>query len=364
MSAPIVVRAPNWVGDQILALPFFDLLRKKYPRETIVAACPPWVADLHFRDLVDDVFVIELNRKSGLLERLRTNHDAARFFRKRYGRAQLGISLPNSWSTAWFLKSAGAAVRRGYGAEGRGVLLTDKRSWKVANKKHRAQAYCDLAFEVGATVPDVFGFWNGRDLFSAERSWPSTVQERLPSSVQSGSYVVVAPGATADSRRWPLERFAGLMNQIHEAWKTTFVVVGGPAEQPLAGKLQSMVSATVIDKTGGGPVGRLAELFKHAKLTIGNESGLAHVASLCGPAVQIVCGAADPRRTQPLGPGKVQVRFNPVSCWPCEKNVCFQSGDRHLDCLRGITSNDVWSDLSRNNGGTEEDRFSSSTRGT
>lgn len=48
----ILVRAPNWIGDQILAYPFFHHLRAGYPGAQITAVCQPWVASVQFRHLV------------------------------------------------------------------------------------------------------------------------------------------------------------------------------------------------------------------------------------------------------------------------------------------------------------------------
>ena len=54
----ILVRAPNWIGDQVLAFPFFHHLRKAYPKAHIAAVCVPWVENVQFKTLVDEVIVL------------------------------------------------------------------------------------------------------------------------------------------------------------------------------------------------------------------------------------------------------------------------------------------------------------------
>ena len=54
----ILIRAPNWIGDQILAYPCFQYLRAGYPTAQITAVCQPWVASVQFRHLVDEVYVL------------------------------------------------------------------------------------------------------------------------------------------------------------------------------------------------------------------------------------------------------------------------------------------------------------------
>ena len=172
--------------------------------------------------------------------------------------------------------------------------------------------------------------------FDPIKYWPDIVPIEPPRV----PYFVVAPGATADSRRWPIDRFSDFIETTIEKYGFKAIVVGGKAEKEIASQLFRR-GVAIEDYTGRGWVAAHWKLFKEAKFTICNESGLAHVAALCGSNVQIVCGAADPRRTRPIGPGKVQVRINPVECWPCEKNVCTFQDERKNQCLMGISAPQV-----------------------
>jgi heptosyltransferase-2 len=357
----ILVRAPNWIGDQVMAYPFFHFLRRRYPKAHIASVCVPWVQDLQFRNLVDEVMVVQpplahertLYKKFQSLERVSSKL-------RTLGPWDLGISLPNSFGTAWMLWRAGVRVRRGYALEGRGFLLNDGRDWpeerNATHLKHRAQAYADLVSDSGTAAPEVRGFWgtppeNELDpwiegelpAFPAEAAWP----DAQPLAPPEGDYWVLAPGATADSRRWSEDQFAALARRVASETGWSGVIVGGPKEAPIAARLKEDRATKLKDWTARGPVTSLHRIFAGAKFTVTNESGLAHVASLCGSPVQIVCGAADPRRTKPIGPGRVQVTVNAVDCWPCEKNTCSQTGGRFLQCLKGIAEQDVWGEISK-----------------
>lgn len=366
----ILVRAPNWIGDQVLAFPFFYYLRKQYPKAHITSVCLPWVRDLQFRTLVDEVIVLKKPAQPKLLDKIKVLEEAAAAARAR-GPYDLGISLPDSLSSAWFLFRSGVRKRRGYAADGRGLLLNEAIPISKI-RMHRAQSYVNLLPPTDQPRFGVQEFWGvapENDLdepipgelktFDAARFWPLTqlrdearakheAADRFESvHVPQCDYWVLAPGATADSRRWPLEYFLALSRQIARETRWPCVIVGGPQEAPLAARLCRESDVHFIDLTARGAVPALAEVFKHAKFTVSNESGLAHVASLCGSMVQIVCGAADPRRTQPLGPGKVQVAVNPIDCWPCEKNVCLNPPERKIQCLKGIHPETVWEEIAR-----------------
>jgi len=369
----ILVRAPNWIGDQVMAYPFFHFLRKRYPTARIVSVCVPWVQDIQFRNLVDQVLVVQppLAHERNLWSRFKSLERAAAQIRAE-GPWDLGISLPNSFGAAWLLWRSGAKRRRGYALEGRGVLLNEPISWPresrmqataesgVTFMRHRTQAYADLLADDQGPAPDVRGFWgmapeNELDpwiegelpAFPASLAWPKVQFLEPPSE----PYWVLSPGATADSRRWPEDQFAALIGRVAAETGWTCVIVGGPKEAPIASRLADRMRedrrARVKDWTARGSVASLFRVFSGARFTVTNESGLAHVASLCGSPVQIVCGAADPRRTKPIGPGRVQVTINAVDCWPCEKNVCSQQASRYLQCLKGIRERDVWDEVSR-----------------
>ena len=72
MLAPqkILVRAPNWIGDQILAYPCFHYLRAGYPTAQITVVCQPWVASVQFRHLVDEVYVLPQPKRASIWGRV------------------------------------------------------------------------------------------------------------------------------------------------------------------------------------------------------------------------------------------------------------------------------------------------------
>jgi heptosyltransferase-2 len=349
----ILVRAPNWIGDQILAYPFFHFLRAAHPKARIAVACVPWVASVQFRNLVDEVLI--LPRASG--NTLRARWDALELAAselKARGPWDLGICLPNSFSSAYIQYRAGVRERRGYAFEGRGLLLKPSSPWESRPSVHRADDYLGLLPENARADRPAREFWGiipeneldpgipgVIDGFAAEKSWPGHEVIEPPSE----PYWVLAPGSTAESRRWPAESWAELAREILATTGWKGVIVGGAAETRIAIELTEDRSLGLIDRTAQGTVPSSWKLFAGAKFTVSNDSGLAHVAALCGSPVQVVWGGGDPKRTEPLGPGKVRVMFNPIECWPCERNTCALPPARKIECLRGIAPDSVWKEI-------------------
>ncbi|MBU6153233.1 MAG: glycosyltransferase family 9 protein [Bdellovibrionales bacterium] len=337
----ILVRAPNWIGDQILAYPFFRHLRMKYPQAWITVVCTEWVRDIQFKGLIDEVRILPRTRQDSFWMAAKT---LLRFSAeiKAAGPWDLGITLPNSFGSALLLKLAGADLRRGYSADGRGFLLNQVIPFDRGTDFHRSRAYLRLLSPEGLPNYEADQYWikgPERD-FDPYAHWPEVVPIEPPFD----PYFVIAPGSNADSRRWSIQHFETFIEIMISRYRMKAVVVGGRAEKELAKELLRR-GVPIEDYTARGWVAAHWKLFRGASFTVCNDSGLAHVAALCGSRVQIVWGAGDPARTLPIGPGPVRMKSNPVPCWPCERNQCRFQDSRLNQCLQGITGEVIFEEV-------------------
>jgi heptosyltransferase II len=328
----ILVRAPNWIGDQVMAFPFFYALRERFPKAWIGVVAMPWVQSLQFSSLVNETIVISKRQNRSVFGAARWMFENARNIKDR-GPWDLGVLLPNSFGAAALFRLGGVARIRGYATDARSFLLHESVAWDPDPNLHRADAYCKL-------LPGTSRAAFAQEIvtsFDPAKDWVRFDPVQAPHE----KYFVVAPGATAESRRYSLDSFILLSKLItsRTGWKSVWV--GGPSESYCIPKIEKELGATAINRIAVGPVPVLSSIFKNAEVSFTNESGLAHVAALCGSKVQIICGAANPKRTLPIGPGAVQLSTNPVPCWPCERNTCANSGVDYLACLKGISFDGV-----------------------
>ena len=333
----ILVRAPNWLGDQILAYPFFYHLRHGYPEAQITVACVPWVAALQFRHLVDAVCELPPPRTTSAWAKARALEAHSAMLRAQ-GPWDLGLCLPNAFGAAWLLARARVRWRRGYRTEARGLLLHEGLAWQPWRSRHRVEAYMQVLPEAVRPAQALAAV---QVPFDAAVAWPVETPLLPPPE----PYWLLAPGSLAMSRRWPLERFAALARRIAGSTALTGLVVGGSAEAAMARQLCADPALNLLDYTARGAVAMYGPLFQQARFTVSNDSGLAHVAALCGSPVYIVWGAGNPAITTPWGPGPVHVLHHAVDCWPCARNVCQQPAARQLACLHGITPETMWQAL-------------------
>jgi len=115
-SRRVLVVAPTWVGDVVMATPALRVLRDRLPGSLIGALVKPGIDDV----LAGSSFFDELHvdTRAGVMGAKRA---AAKVRRGRYDTA---ILFTNSFSTALIARLAGIPERIGFGRDGRSMLLT------------------------------------------------------------------------------------------------------------------------------------------------------------------------------------------------------------------------------------------------
>ncbi len=107
----ILIRATNWVGDAIMALPALRAVRSRFPDAQITILARPYVASIYKNQQVCDN-VMFVDEKRNMVSELRAQKfDAA-------------LLLQNAFQAAWLAWRAGIPERIGYARDGRSLLLT------------------------------------------------------------------------------------------------------------------------------------------------------------------------------------------------------------------------------------------------
>jgi ADP-heptose:LPS heptosyltransferase len=134
-------------------------------------------------------------------------------------------------------------------------------------------------------------------------------------------FVIVHPGATADSRRWPIDRFAEVVRGV-AARGVTVAVTGVPSERALVDALLERVDVPVVDLVGRTKLGGAAALVDRARVVISNDTGIVQVAVARRTPTVTVYLAGDARRWHGADPGRHRVLAIDVGCNPCGLLEC------------------------------------------
>jgi lipopolysaccharide heptosyltransferase II len=192
--------------------------------------------------------------------------------------------------------------------------------------RHEARRQLDLVATIGAVAADErLSFRIPQD----DRT--SLLQKLQTKNLPPGKpWVMLHPGATAASRRYPPESFAQAARELHERTGCTVLVTGGNSEQALAESIAREVPGAVC-LAGSLSLGELAALIEACSVVICNNTGPAHLAAAIGTPVVDLYALTNPQHTPWQVPSRVL--FHDVDCKFCYKSVCPQG---HNDCLRKV----------------------------
>ncbi len=154
--------------------------------------------------------------------------------------------------------------------------------------------------------------------------------------IGSAAWVVVHPGATASSRRYPSESFAAVVRSLVREHGVEVVLTGSAEEAELVARIRAGAGVRTHSLAGRLSLGELAALIERAAIVITNNTGPAHIAAAMGTSVVDLYALTNPQHT----PWRVESRVlnRSVPCAPCYRSVC---PEPLHPCLRGVPPGEV-----------------------
>ncbi len=143
--------------------------------------------------------------------------------------------------------------------------------------------------------------------------------------------VVVHPGASAASRRYPPESYARAIDLLIEETGCEAMLTGDAWEEELVRTVRDAMRRPTRSLVGRLGLGELGALIDEADLLVSNNTGPAHVAAALGTPVVDLYALTNPQHTPWQVPSRVL--NHDVPCRNCYKSVC-PAG--HHDCLRRV----------------------------
>ncbi len=327
----LLVALPSWVGDVALATPALRAIREHYRDAHIGFLMRPYVREvLEPCGWCDEVFLWSSSRNKA-----KRQHDYLRLasqLRERH--FDVALLLSNSFRSALLARLAGIKVRVGYTRDGRSMLLTVKMMPDRVKGKYipvsMVRYYGMLARYLGCAVDE-----DRLELpvAAADRC----AADELLASLRIGAgvkFIAINPGAAYGSAKcWPAERFAEVADGLHRRTGMRSVVVHGPGEEQIAGRILQCAGTAAVVPSQMVPLGVLKGLLARCEVLVTNDTGPRHFAKAFGRPLVTIFGSTDPRWTQTQYPRERKVQV-PVPCGPCMLKRC------PLDhrCMQLVTS--------------------------
>lgn len=257
---------------------------------------------------------------AALIEALKSAHyDAAVIFTV-YSQSPL--------PAAYLCYLAGIPLRLAHCRENPYHLLTD---WipepePDSTLRHEVRRHLDLVAHVGCCTSDeTLSFCvpeNARRRAAALLAQSAEADKPL---------IVVHPGASAPSRRYPGERFARALDLIVQRREASVLFTGTPDEIPLIEGIRAGMRAGSHSLVGELTLGELGAVLERAALLVSNNTGPVHIAAALGTPVVDLYALTNPQHT----PWQVaaEVLYADVPCRFCYKSVCPMG---HHECLTRV----------------------------
>jgi ADP-heptose:LPS heptosyltransferase len=117
-----------------------------------------------------------------------------------------------------------------------------------------------------------------------------------PELPREGEFLVAAPGSGSPAKNWPLAHYYEVMRALSWEYPFPVVWVTGPAEAAWQPYLAGLARAQGHYLLHERPLPEVARVLARARLYLGNDSGLTHLAAAAGARqVLALFGPTDPR---------------------------------------------------------------------
>lgn len=325
------------LGDVLMCTPAMRALRAQHPeRRLTLLSSPAGAALAPYLDEVDDVIAWEAPwmKHSAPLQPEQHLAWIAALARHRFDAAVIFTCYSQSALPAALLcQLAGIPLRLAYCREKPYQLLSD---WIAdpepgAMVRHEVQRQLDLVRHVGAEIADErLGFTPAAADVEAVRA-----RLRRVGIDPDGRWLVLHPGASAPSRRYPPRHWRTLVHALAERIGCPLVFTGAAHEAALIAEI-APPGAAVHSFAGQLHVGELGALLSQASLVVSNNTGPAHLAAAVGAPVVDLYALTNPQHTPWRVPSRVL--SHDVECRNCERSVCLQG---HHDCLEKLLPEQV-----------------------
>ena len=349
-ASRILCVRPDNLGDVVMTTPAFHALKTSGPAGrhlTLLTSHAGAIAQPHLSD-IDSVIACDVpwakhantadaTQTHALVNMLRDGHfDAAVIFT---------VHTQSPLPAAMLAFLAGIPLRLAHCRENPYALLTD---W-IADPDARiaATAPGDVRHEVRRQldlichVVDVPAQLSQRLRFKVLPHDRDAVRAKLAQQGigTAAPWIVLHPGATAASRRYPPERFAHVACTLAQRYGCAVLVTGAPAEAALVQQVCAAGIAAgqrVINLAGAFTLGELAALIEGAALLVSNNSGPVHLAAATQTPVVDLYALTNPQHTPWAVPHAVL--SHDVPCRYCYRSVCPLG---HQACLTGVAEDEV-----------------------
>ncbi len=307
----LVVRLRS-IGDTVLATPSLIALKRFLPQVTVDILLEDWVAPVldGFAN-VDSVITLERKSTSSrarVARQLRANH------------YDVVYNLHGGTTATLLTRATGARHRVGYEtyqyARLHNHLSPSSSSLWGRDKTHSVEQQLALLGWTGVPVSDL-----PPTQLAVTVNAAAAIEARLQTAGLGGTaFAVIHPAAAFATKQWAAGNFARVAESL-ASQGFGVVAITTPAEIAIIEEMNrsNVVTAAFTDLS----LPEITALLKRARLFVGNDSGIAHMAAAVEAPSVVVFGSSNRAHWRPWTANTAaEVVFEELDCQPCHGYFC------------------------------------------
>jgi lipopolysaccharide heptosyltransferase II len=292
----LVIRLRS-IGDTVLATPSLIALRKFLPNTQIDILLEDWVAPL-LEGFDANVVVVDKSK-------LKT---ATHIRQNRY---DVVFNLHGGTTATFLTFASGAKHRVGYSHYRYSFLhnhiLSSSADFWQQPETHSAEQQLALLGFAGVPVQDK----------SKSRLTVSDNQKIRHSKIP---FALIHPAAAFESKQWSARNFAQIADVFMQKGLQV-VAVGTKKEREIFDELKKYAQVP-IQCYDNLSLPQITSLASRAKIFVGNDSGIAHIAAAVNTPSVVIFGSSNMKHWSPWTDSPHEVVFEEMPCNPCAGFVC------------------------------------------
>jgi predicted lipopolysaccharide heptosyltransferase III len=329
----LVVRLRS-IGDTVLATPSLIALKRFLPHAEIDILLEDWVAPLlDGFDAVDKVLTVG----KSTTERLKT---ALELRRRKY---DVAFNLHGGTTATMFVRASGARHRVGFSTYQYKFLynhlLSSALDFWQQETAHSVEQQLSLLGAVGVPVGD-----RPRSRLVVTAEAIEKVADRPGAKCfEAGDYALVHPASAFFTKQWATENFARTAEFLAEKG-LHMVAVAAKHESAVLDALaaNSRIPVTTFNDL---TLQEITALASRAKLFVGNDSGIAHIAAAVGTPTVVIFGSSNRNHWRPWTDAPNEIVFKEFACQPCPGYMCAEFGEPQ--CILTVPTVGVFAAIDR-----------------
>ncbi|HXD33253.1 MAG TPA: glycosyltransferase family 9 protein [Pyrinomonadaceae bacterium] len=301
------------IGDTVLTTPSLISLRRFLPQAQIDILLEDWVAPvLEDFQYVDKVITLQRGSTTARLQVAReiraANYDVV-------------YNLHGGTTATLLTRATGARHRVGfahyqYGRLHNHLAPSPLLIWGV-QKAHSVEQQLALLGWTGVPVTDK----PATELAVTDAAAASISQRLTAAGITTETpFAMIHPAAAFATKQWAVEKFARVVEELSNRGLVT-VALSAPSESPVVTELTKESTAPVVGLTDLS-LPEVTALAARARLFVGNDSGIAHMAAAVKTPAVVIFGSSNIAHWRPWSSAPSEIVLEEMDCQPCHGYFC------------------------------------------